>query len=89
MSGFYRLGKPGEDSYVHLNTGRKSSGAACVSPRFKIDDPQWELCRRPSVALCDQPGCDAPMCELHRAKHQSRANTDYCPLHKEAADART
>lgn len=38
-----------------------------------------------SVALCDAPGCDLNICELHRTKHAMKENTDYCPEHKEMA----
>lgn len=81
MSGFYRMGKPGEDSIYHINTGRRSSGERCASPRFEKDNPQWEICGRMSVALCDFPRCDKPMCDLHRTKHSTKANTDFCPEH--------
>lgn len=85
MSGFYRIGKPGEDGFVHLNTGRRSSGERCASPRFEADDPKWPICGRPSTALCDYPGCDKPMCEDHRTKDPSKPNTDYCPAHAASA----
>ena len=86
MSGWYRYGNPGEDIIVHINTGRKSSGANCASPRFENDDPKLgRICGRMSVALCDYPRCDAPMCELHRTKHSTIADTDFCPEHKSAA----
>jgi hypothetical protein len=87
MSGFYRFGKPGEDTFVHLNTGRRSSGAQCAMPRFEQDNPQWgETCGRMSAALCDAPGCDAPMCALHRTKHVSKPNTDFCTHHAAMAE---
>jgi hypothetical protein len=38
-----------------------------------------------SVALCDAPGCDVPICEFHQTKHPTKSNTDYCPKHKEMA----
>lgn len=86
MSGFYRIGAPGEDALVHLNTGRKPSGKRCEADRFEKDDPQiGESCGRQSVILCDGPGCDIPVCELHRTKHQTKPDTDYCPDHKELA----
>lgn len=83
MSGFYRIGEPGEDIVAHINTGRQSSGAKCAMPRFGKDNPQWgPACGRMSVALCDAPGCDKPICGKHRVKHHTKANTDYCPDHK-------
>lgn len=86
MSGYYRFGKPGEDTIGHLNTGRKSSAERCRMPRFPEDDPQWgDLCGRISIALCDAPACDIPICELHRTRHSVRANTDYCTTHKSLA----
>lgn len=82
MSGFYRYGAPGEDTVAHINTGRKSSGARCASPCFEKDNPKLgTICGRMSVALCDHPGCDAPMCALHRTRHATRLNTDFCPNH--------
>ena len=81
MSGFYRIGEPGQDMYAHINTGRRPSGKRCASPRFEKDDPKWEICGRPSSALCDFPGCDKPMCDDHRTKHPTKVNTDFCPLH--------
>lgn len=88
MSGFYRLGRPGEDTIAHINTGRKSSGERCRMPRFEQDNPQWgDLCGRMSVALCDAPQCDAPICELHRTRHQSKPNVDFCSAHKAMAAA--
>lgn len=82
MSGFYRFGDPGSDTVAHINTGRKASGDKCRFPRFEKDDPQLgNLCGRMSVALCDVPGCDRPMCKLHRTKHPTKANTDFCPDH--------
>ncbi len=87
MSGFYRYGKPGEDTVVHLNTGRKSSGERCRMPRLELDNPGYgEMCGRMSVALCDSKGCDKPICELHRVKHASKANTDFCLDHKDEAE---
>lgn len=82
MSGFYRYGAPGEDTVAHINTGRRASGAKCVMPRFEKDNPRFgEICGRMSVALCDAPKCDVPICELHRTKHQTKHNTDFCPDH--------
>ena len=98
MSGFYRIGKPGEDIVAHINTGRKKTGARCASPRFDLDNPaHGELCGRISAALCDYPldsfpshntllTCDRPMCEDHRTKHKTKPNTDYCTLHASEAD---
>ena len=84
---WYRLGEPGADCYAHLCTrGRRSSGQ-CVAPRFEKDDPKLKHCARMSVALCDAPGCDRPMCEKHRTKHATKANTDFCPLHRDKAAA--
>lgn len=88
MSGFYRIGNPGEDTVAHINTGRRPSGARCAMPRFEKDSPQWgDLCGRISVALCDAPQCDLPMCELHRTRHKSKPDTDFCPAHKAMAEA--
>jgi hypothetical protein len=87
VSGFYRYGAPGKDTYVHLNTGRKASGAPCVMDRFREDNQRLgSTCARMSIALCDAPGCDRPICELHRTKHQTKANTDFCLFHKEMAN---
>jgi len=84
MSGFYRFGEPGADTIAHINTGRKPSGARCASPRFEKDNPEFgPMCGRISVALCDFPKCDKPMCRLHRTKHPILINTDYCPEHKD------
>lgn len=86
MSGFYRYGSPGADSFVHINTGSKPSGSQCGAPRFDRDSPRFgPLCNRLSVALCDAPKCDKPICELHRTKHQTKGNTDFCPEHMEMA----
>ena len=82
MSGWYRYGDPGADTIAHINTGRRSSGQRCASRRFEKDNPKLgEICGRMSVALCDFPGCDQPMCELHRTKHATKPNTDFCPEH--------
>lgn len=87
MSGFYRFGDPGEDIIAHINTGRKSSGEKCRMPRFPQDDPKLgDICGRISVALCDAPGCDAPICKLHCTRHASKPNTDFCSDHKELAN---
>lgn len=57
-------------------------------PHFEKDNPQWgHLCGRMSVALCDSKGCDIPICELHRVKHSTKANTDFCLDHAEEAKA--
>jgi hypothetical protein len=88
VSGFYRFGEPGEDVTVHLNTGRRSTAAPCAMPRFPEDDPQFgTICGRMSIALCDAPKCDIPICERHRTKHRTRLNTDFCPQHKALAKA--
>lgn len=98
MSGFYRYGSPGEDTTVHINTGRKSSGEKCAMPRFELDNPKLgSICGRMSVALCDGPAdnysrpsaitCDKPICELHRVRHATKPNTDFCLDHK--SEART
>lgn len=82
MSGFYRIGEPGEDAVAHINTGRRPSGERCQMPRFENDNPQWgDVCGRISVALCDAPGCDKPICAKHRMKHPTKANTDFCSDH--------
>lgn len=87
MSGFYRLGDPGEDTVAHINTGRRPSGARCMMPRFEKDNPQFgDLCGRQSVALCDATRCDKPICKLHRTKHATKANTDFCLDHKRLAE---
>ena len=87
MSGFYRHGVPGEDTLMHINFGRKSSGQKCAMPRFEKDNAGFgEICGRMSVALCDAPKCDKPICELHRTKHVSKANTDFCADHREMAN---
>ncbi len=79
---FYRYGHPGKDTYAHLNFGRRAGPERCVMPRFEIDDPKiGEMCGRMSVALCDAPGCDKPMCEFHRMRG-TKPNTDYCREHK-------
>jgi hypothetical protein len=80
---FYRYGNPGEDTAAHLNFGRKAGPARCVMPRFEKDDPGiGQMCGRMSVALCDAPQCDKPICDLHRTRHTKKANTDFCPDHK-------
>lgn len=87
MSGFYRYGDPGEDTMVHLNTGLRSSRERCRMPRFDKDDPRFgELCGRMSVILCDSKGCDIPCCALHRVKHPTKANTDFCLDHADQAE---
>ena len=86
---FYRFGAPGEDTWAHLNFGRRGGSKSCVMPRFEQDNPNiGEACGRMSTALCDAPGCDKPMCSLHRTKHVSKPNTDFCSDHKELADAK-
>ena len=80
---FYRWGAPGEDSVAHIRFDRRGGPARCVLPRFPEDDPKvGNLCARMSVALCDGPGCDRPICELHRTKHATKPDTDFCPDHK-------
>jgi hypothetical protein len=87
VSGFYRWGEPGADTIAHINTGRKSSGAKCAMPRFEKDNAELgPMCGRMSVALCDAPGCDKPMCSLHRTRHATKPNTDYCSEHVELAN---
>jgi hypothetical protein len=84
MSGFYRFGKPGEDTWAHINTGRRGSAKPCEMCRFKKDNPNLpfeDMCGRMSVALCDAPGCDKPICDLHRTKHPTKADTDFCTAH--------
>lgn len=86
MSGWYRYGKPGEDTVVHLNTGRRSSGAKCCMGALPGDDLSLgHMCGRMSVALCDAPRCDKPICELHRVRHESKPNTDFCSEHADLA----
>jgi hypothetical protein len=83
---FYRYGDPGSDTTAHLNFGRKSGPQRCAMPKFPQDNPDLGyVCGRMSVALCDAPGCDIPMCELHRTRHATKPNTDYCSDHKEMA----
>lgn len=83
---FYRFGAPGEDSWVHLRIAGRSRPQQCAMPCFPKDDHAIGLkCGRMSEALCDHPGCDKPICELHRTKHPTKKNTDFCPDHK--ADA--
>ena len=84
---WYRIGKPGEDALAHLNLGRRAGPAQCAMPTFAQDDHKiGNKCGRQSVALCDGPGCDAPICEFHRTKHRTKADTDYCPAHSHLAD---
>ena len=86
---FYRIGEPGADTWAHLNFGRRSGPQQCASPAFPNDDHSiGPKCARASVALCDHPGCDAPMCELHRIMHPKKANTDFCPDHRADAGAK-
>ncbi len=88
MSGFYRIGEPGEDIIAHINTGRRPSGQQCRCPRYEKDNPKLgDRCGRISVALCDHKFCDRPMCEFHRTAHPSKPNTDFCPQHKKDAEA--
>lgn len=83
---FYRYGVPGSDHMAHLNFGRKAGPKACQEARFPEDDHRvGPMCSRPSTALCDAPGCDKPICELHRTRHATNANTDFCSEHKELA----
>ena len=86
MSGFYRWGEPGSDTIAHINTGRKSSGQKCRMPRFEKDSSEYgDLCGRMSIALCDSKGCDIPICKLHRVRHASKTNTDFCLTHRSEA----
>lgn len=81
---FYRYGAPGEDTWAHLNFGRKGGPLQCAMPAFPQDNHEiGPKCGRQSVALCDAPKCDKPICELHRTKHQMKADTDFCPDHQE------
>lgn len=86
---FYRYGPPGGDIWVHLRFGAKSRVPQnCVSPAFPEDNHKTgHLCARSAVALCDAPGCDKPICELHRTMHKSKDNTDFCPDHEGMKDA--
>lgn len=85
MSGFYRFGDPGEDKIAHLNTGRKKF-SRCTLARFEKDNPaHGESCGRMAIVLCDAPFCDRPVCKLHRTKHPTKPNTDYCPNHAHMA----
>lgn len=84
--GFYRFGDPGEDTVAHLNFGSKRGPQKCVMAKFPKDNEQFgQICGRTSVALCDSPGCDKPICELHRIKHPSKTNTDFCLDHVDLA----
>lgn len=83
---FYRIGSPGEDTWAHMNFGRKGGPLPCVMGAIQGDNAAiGSNCHRMSVALCDGPACDVPICELHRTKHPTKPNTDYCPKHKEMA----
>jgi len=83
---FYRIGDPGQDGIAHLNYGSKAGPAQCKMPKFEKDDGHFGyLCGRSSVALCDSKGCDIPICELHRTKHATKPNTDFCTDHKDQA----
>ena len=83
---FYRYGIPGEDTSVHLNFGRKGGPRQCTMEKFPEDNGRiGMMCGRPSVALCDAPGCDKPICAMHCTKHPTKANTDFCSDHKELA----
>lgn len=85
MSGFYRFGKPGEDTWAHLNTGRTKM-QRCAMARFPEDNPRVSaFCSRISVALCDHLGCDRPICEDHRTRAMGKKNVDFCSIHKEDA----
>lgn len=82
---FYRYGDPGEDTWAHLNFGKRAP-RPCVMPAFPEDNKAIGLmCSRMSVALCDSKGCDKPICELHRTRHVTKSNTDFCTDHKEEA----
>lgn len=97
---FYRYGDPGQDGVAHFNFGRKPGPASCRCARDPKDDPRrGDNCGRMSVALCDAPGrptyqgpgatattCSRPVCELHRVKHRSKPNTDFCPEHAALAE---
>jgi hypothetical protein len=83
---FYRVGNPGEDSIAHFKLGGKTRPQRCAMPKFPEDDRRpGATCGRMSVALCDGPGCDKAICELHRTKHPVKSDTDYCPDHKRLA----
>jgi hypothetical protein len=81
----YRVGGPGEDIIAHLRMTRPSRPCAC--PKFEDDKGSLNCCARMGVALCDGPGCDKPICELHRTKHATKPDTDFCPDHKNMAEA--
>ncbi len=84
---FYRCGNPGEDSWAHINFGRRSGPAKCVMPKLDRDNGAVSLyCNRMSVALCDAPACDKPVCEHHRTRHATKSNVDLCPEHKHLAE---
>lgn len=83
---FYRIGDPGEDIVAHVNLGGRKAPRQCAMPCDDKDNPDNGLfCGRMSTALCDAPGCDKPICELHRTKHAKKSNTDFCPDHKQMA----
>lgn len=78
----YRIGKPGEDCAAHVNLGRRRGSPQCAMPAREGDDlGLGRKCARMSVALCDSPGCDKPICEYCRTKHVSKPDTDFCPDH--------
>lgn len=80
--GWYRIGAPGMDTVALICRGNKSV-KQCQAPRFDEDDSKHgPNCGRMSVALCDGPKCDLPICDMHRTRHQVKYDTDYCPSHK-------
>lgn len=85
---FYRYGVPGADCVAHLNI-RGKKPACCRMPRREYDrvlPGDMGCCSRMSVALCDAPGCDVPICEHHRTRHVAKGNVDFCPEHKHLAE---
>ena len=58
---------------AHICRGRKAGSSPCAMRRFPEDNAEYgEGCGRMSVALCDAPGCDKPVCELHRTRHTTK-----------------
>lgn len=92
---WYRIGDPGQDTVAHINFGGRQKRAAnqCRAPHDPKDNPKWgKLCGRMSTKLCDGhlsdgTPCDLPICDLHSTPHPTKKDTDYCPTHKEQANA--
>jgi hypothetical protein len=79
-----RVGPPGSDTVAILCGKNVTQG--CLMPRLPEDTAgNASRCYRMTVALCDAPGCDKPICERHRTKHRTKPNTDFCPEHQDLA----